>query len=195
MDLMTIYLDSDPVDIGEIQPVPPRISIRCYRIPGIPGAAHCALYDGDNDRVYGAGPENPVPPLGCIRGYCVPYDPPGGPRSPEKQMEDACTAPLGCFRTTPIVCPDREAADDLMQCVSDYMNTVNDQCVWYSLLSGPNSNTTIHKALACCLDNDSGCSSPFTEDGRDPRTPSGTIPGAWAPTQGFDELPPCLVVE
>jgi len=127
MDLMSIYLDSDPSDIGDMRQLPPRISIRCYRIPNIPGAAHCALYDGDNARVCGVGPQLAVPLLGCIRGGCGPYGPYEDPnvtvrRSQERAMEDSCTGdPLRCFRVTPIVCPDRQAADALMQCVSDYM--------------------------------------------------------------------------
>lgn len=86
------------------------------------------------------------------------------------------------------------AGDALMQCVSDYMGSVNDTCVGYHLISGPNSNTTIHKALTCCL-SASGCSSPFTDGGRDPRVPEHTVPGGWAPGQGFDLLPPCIATE
>jgi|GEM_PF-2471773 len=196
MDMMNVYLLSDDADIaaiadaGDIGPLRPRISIRCYRIPAFPLAAHCALYDRDNDRVCGAGPQILAPPSGCIRGYCREYD-----GSAEQGMEGACVGdPLGCYRSTPIVCPDRAAGDALMQCVSDYMLSVNDGCVGYHFISGPNSNTTIHKALTCCLE-DSGCSSPFTDGGRDPRTPPGTTPGGWAPGQGFDLLPPCVATE
>lgn len=185
-DLLSIYLEADEEDLAPFNQLQlsGRISIRCYAIPNIPGGAHCALYDAKNKRICGAGPEHAPLPSGCIRGYCRDYE-----NSPEHIMESSCTQPLGCYRTTPIVCLDDAGADQLMSCVASYMALVNSGCTPYKLLTGPNSNSTIHKAISCCLEM-SDCKSPWTGGGRPPRTPGGTAPGAWG--QGLEDLPPCI---
>ncbi|MGE0367285.1 MAG: hypothetical protein AB7Q00_16295 [Phycisphaerales bacterium] len=181
---------TDTCVIDDGPPPPPQsprapITIRCYRLPGVPGAAHCGIYNPNTKRICGAGPDLAPVPAGCIRGWCGPYD-----QSQESVMEESCDGPLGCYRSTPIDCPNEEAENRLFACMEANVRNLNRGCVSYSLLNGPNSNTTAHWLLNCCLQH-AGCRAPAIDGGRDPAVPPGTVPGGWG--QNMNRLPGCIV--